>query len=275
MDKSITFFDTEIDPGTRKILDIGAIKSDGSRFHKGSLKEFAGFLSGSGFVCGHNIIAHDMKYVGAAIDSAQISRSHVIDTLYLSPLIFPKKPYHSLLKNDKLQTEELNNPLNDSEKAKELFDSECAGFGALDDDLKEIYWLLLGNTQEFRGFFNFTGYNPSKNAGVPSFIKGLQNIFRSDASSECAEKIRKRFRNEVCTNADIGRMVRESPVALAYSLALIGTLDQNPSVKSVTPPWVLHNYPEVEQLIFLLRNNPCKEGCQFCDSSLVRIRFFP
>ena len=267
MDKSITFFDTEIDPGTRKILDIGAIKSDGSRFHKGSLKEFAGFLSGSGFVCGHNIIAHDMKYVGAAIDSAQVSRSHVIDTLYLSPLIFPKKPYHSLLKNDKLQTEEMNNPLNDSEKAKELFDSECAGFDARDEDLKEIYWLLLGNTQEFRGFFNFTGYNPSKNAGVPSFIKGLQNIFRSDASSECAEKIRKRFRNEVCTNADIDRMVRESPVALAYSLALIGTLDQNPSVKSVTPPWVLHNYPEVEQLIFLLRNNPCKEGCQFCDRS--------
>ncbi|HWQ43658.1 MAG TPA: hypothetical protein VN456_16720 [Desulfosporosinus sp.] len=29
-----------------------------------------------------------------------------IDTLFLAPLLFPAKPYHKLLKDDKLQTED-------------------------------------------------------------------------------------------------------------------------------------------------------------------------
>jgi len=44
--------------------------------------------------------------------------------LFLSPLLFPEKPYHRLLKDDKLQPEELNNPVNDSKKAEELFYDE-------------------------------------------------------------------------------------------------------------------------------------------------------
>ena len=54
-----------------------------------------------------------------------------IDTLYLSPLLFPHRPYHALLKDDKLQTDELNNPLNDSIKAMQLFYDEVNAFHAL------------------------------------------------------------------------------------------------------------------------------------------------
>lgn len=39
-----------------------------------------------------------------------------IDTLCLSPLLFPMRPYHALIKDDKLQSDSLNNPLNDSIK---------------------------------------------------------------------------------------------------------------------------------------------------------------
>jgi ATP-dependent DNA helicase RecQ len=37
-----------------------------------------------------------------------------IDTLPLSPLLFPKKPYHRLIKDDKLFSDQLNNPINDA-----------------------------------------------------------------------------------------------------------------------------------------------------------------
>ena len=57
-------------------------------------------------------------------------------TLYFFPLLFPTKPYHALLKDDKLQSEDMNNPLNDSIKAKDLFYDEIAAFQQIDEELK-------------------------------------------------------------------------------------------------------------------------------------------
>jgi ATP-dependent DNA helicase RecQ len=123
---SIAFIDTEIEPKSRKILDIGGVKDDGNSFHSNSITDFITFLRGTQFVCGHNIFNHDLKYIQKAVHDAGINSSNIIDTLYLSPLLFPTKPYHALLKDDKLQTEERNNPLNDSIKAKDLFFDEVA-----------------------------------------------------------------------------------------------------------------------------------------------------
>lgn len=67
-------------------------------------------------------------------------KNKAIDTLYLSPLLFPKRPYHSLVKDDKLQIEELNNPVNDSLKAKELFEDEVNAFFSLPLHLRQIYF---------------------------------------------------------------------------------------------------------------------------------------
>ena len=134
----IAFIDTEIEPKSRQILDIGGVRSDGCEFHKKSFSEFVSFLSGTQFVCGHNILNHDIKYIGSALQDAGINPADVIDTLPLSPLLFPTKPYHALLKDDKLQTDEVNNPLNDSIKARYLFHDEIAAFQRKDDLLKEI-----------------------------------------------------------------------------------------------------------------------------------------
>ncbi|XHR98017.1 DEAD/DEAH box helicase [Mucilaginibacter sp. UC70_90] len=37
---------------------------------------------------------------------------------------------------------------------------------------------------------------------------------------------------------------------------------------SITPPWVLKNYPDVERIMFLLRNMPCLSGCSYCNQAL-------
>ena len=69
----ITFIDTEIEPNSRKILDIGAIQGNGNYFHKNSTSEFIQFLQGTEFICGHNIFNHDVKYIGRAIKTMQES----------------------------------------------------------------------------------------------------------------------------------------------------------------------------------------------------------
>ena len=59
----IAFIDAEVDPRNGKVLDIGGIRSDGLRFHGSSMTDFAGFLRGAEYVCGHNILNHDLKYL--------------------------------------------------------------------------------------------------------------------------------------------------------------------------------------------------------------------
>ena len=71
MNKKIVFLDTEVGVADKIIHDIGAVCSDGAVFHASSLHDFVKFISGVGFVCGHNIIHHDLKYIGDAFDSAK------------------------------------------------------------------------------------------------------------------------------------------------------------------------------------------------------------
>lgn len=244
----IAFIDTEIDPYSRKILDIGSIKEDGSSFHNASLAAFIQFLEGVAYVCGHNIINHDLKYVGEVLQDTGIDSTHVIDTLYLSPLLFPAKPYHALLKDDKIQSEEVNNPLNDSKKTRDLFYDEIAAFKERDETLQEIFYLLLKDKKEFKSFFHFLSYT-SVNVDIEALI-------------------RLKFRNEICEHADLSGMVAAHPIELAYSLSLIHSFNRYPQAHSITPPWVLKNYPEVERIMLRLRNRPCVGGCSYCDRAL-------
>lgn len=245
---SIAFIDTEINPKSEEVLDIGGIKADGSSFHKASLDEFGRFLDGVQFVGGHNIFNHDINYIGEIVRKAGIDRANIIDTLYLSPLLFPTKPYHALLKDDKLQSEEMNNPLNDSIKAKDLFYDEVAAFKQTDETFQRIYWMLLHDKEEFQGFFRFIQYRSE--SGNPE------------------ELIRAKLKNEICDGADLTKIISEHPVGLAYCLSLINSFIRHKKIHSITPPWVLKNYPEVERIMFHLRNRPCICGCGYCNNAL-------
>ena len=246
--KSIAFIDTEIEPNSRKILDIGSVKGDGSSFHKTSVAEFIQFLKGTQFICGHNILNHDIKYIGNALNDAGVNSANIIDTLFLSPLLFPTRPYHALLKDDKIQSEDMNNPLNDSIKARDLFNDEISTFKQANETLKQIFYLLLNDKKEFHSFFRFIEYTSARN--------------------DIEELIRQKFQNEICEQVDLKKIISEHPIELAYCLSLVSSFIEHKKIHSITPPWVLKNYPEVEQIMFRLRNKPCVRGCVYCNNAL-------
>ena len=242
--KSIAFIDTEIELKSQKILDIGGIRDNGNFFHSNSINDFITFLTGTEFICGHNILNHDIKYIQKALDEANINSSNIIDTLYLSPLLFPTKPYHALLKDDKLQSEDNNNPLNDSLKAKDLFHDEIAAFQQTDETIKQILYLLLNEKKEFRSFFHFINY--------------LSN----DVNLE--KIICEKFEDEICEQANFTKLISDQPIELAYSLVLINCQNRY----SITPPWVVRNYPGINNVMNALRNRPCLTGCAYCNRAL-------
>jgi ATP-dependent DNA helicase RecQ len=243
--KKIIFFDTEINPKSEKILDIGALAENGKTFHSNSLQDFAEFLSDAKYICGHNIIKHDLHYLEKHINDSYAGKFLIIDTLYLSPLLFPKKPYHRLVKDEKLQTNELNNPVNDSQKAKELFYDEVSAFNNLPEKFKQILFMLLQNETEFKQFFEYLSYNKKSEITLESIIQEY-------------------FRNKICSNTDLTNLIQNYPIELAYCLSLINCTDRN----SITPPWVLKSYPEIDRIIYLLRDKPCLIGCEYCNEVL-------
>ncbi len=240
----MVFVDVEVNPQSYRIEDFGAVREDGAVLHSGSKCEFATFISKCDTLCGHNIINFDLKYLNLT------GNYTIIDTLPLSPLLFPKKPYHNLLKDDKIQVDELNNPVNDAKKARDLFYDEVAEWNRLSEKKREIYCRLLKDTQEFRGFFCYLA--AAGNATVPQFME--QTI---------GSLIRTEYKGLICENANIEAIAKHYPVELAYALSLIGVDD----LVSMTPAWVMHSYPKVGNVMSFLKNTPCGK-CEYCKQRL-------
>ena len=245
----IAFIDTEVNPQTKKVADYGAVREDGAVLHSHSKADFDAFVSKCDTVCGHNIINHDLKY------TALRGNPTIVDTLFLSPLLFPKRPYHHLVKDDKLLVDELNNPVNDSMKARDLLNDEIAAWNQLSPDRQEIYYQLLHETDQFKGFFKYIGYASTLQQSL------LGRIFRGQP--DWGQLILKEFEGKICSHSDFETLVKQYPIELAYCLAVIGADD----IFSITPAWVIRNYPKVVNVMNLLCNTSCG-NCDYCHSRL-------
>lgn len=231
------FVDVEVGLKDKRIHDIGILRWDGAKYHSADKRAAISFLEDVDFVCGHNVIHHDMKY----LLGDEVQRWQLVDTLYVSPLLFPERPYHHLLKDDKLMNEQMNNPVNDCEKACDLLMDEIAKWKALPVAQRFIYATLLHDVPEFAGFL----------AMVDAEVCDETTL---------VEHIHTAYDGRICRHADLAAIIEQQPVELAFALALISTTERN----SITPPWVLHNYPNVENVVHRLRHTRCAEGCDYC-----------
>lgn len=235
------FIDVEVGLKDHKIHDIGALRYDKAIYHSPKKEGLKDFLKNTHFLCGHNIIHHDAKYLFPSKPCPQA----IVDTLYISPLLFPERPYHHLIKDDKLISEQMNNPVNDCEKAKNLLMDEIAQWKQLSEEKQKIFTSLLQDKAEFGGFLEMME--------APSY-----------PLNELAEAVHRAYEGKICLHADIDILCRTHSCELAYALALTDTTD----LHSITPGWVLHNYPEVEYVIRLLRHTRCTDGCPYCNKQL-------
>ena len=232
--------DLEIGFNDKKIHDIGAIRYDGAVYHKASKEKLFDFLHDIDFICGHNIIHHDAKYLFAD----RKCRWLLVDTLYMSPLMFPDRPYHRLVKDDKLISDDINNPVNDCVKAKDLLLDEIARWNSLPERKRNLFASLLQGQEEFEGFLSMVG--------ADYIHDGLSQV------------IFELYKGKICEHADMDWIIKQYPCELAYALALVDTTDH----RSITPGWVLRNYPEVEFVIKLLRQTPCHKDCAYCSTRM-------
>ena len=167
------YFDVEVDIKSNRIIDYGCVDERGRSFHDSGRKKFEKFVKKANFYCGHNVIKHDLKFINRT--NVIIPPSKCVDTLYWSALLYPQRPYHTLVKNDKLLPEDSNNPLNDSKSAMDLFSNEIDAFSKLDSNLQKIFYYLLKETDGFSAFFSYINYQ----AQVNDIMRLIYEVYES------------------------------------------------------------------------------------------------
>jgi ATP-dependent DNA helicase RecQ len=223
-----------------------------------ALPDLDAFGKDAKFVLGHNIFSHDLPFLKGMAPGLKILGLPVIDTLYLSPLAFPKNPYHRLVKDYKLVRSSLNDPLEDVRLALSVVNDQWESFSR-----------QAKNCPELLSFYRFC-FQKSRFGGFSG--QGLSEVFqllgaKSLADAREAGEIFKRLTEGIVCKpaiehafANIITAPEIAPVA-AYSLAWLQVAGSN----SVLPPWVRHQFPAVVPFLKKLRDIPCgNPNCAYC-----------
>ena len=176
-----------------------------------------------------------------------------VDTLRLSPLAFPRHPYHHLVKHYQdggLKRGRVNDPELDARLALEVFgDQRRALMRAPPDLLSAWHWLCTPKPEgEDRALNEFFG--EVRQSLRPSEREALAAIGGRLEGAACATHGR-----------EILAKPRECGWPLAYTLAWLSVAGGT----SVMPPWVRHQFPEAGHLVRRLRDLACAvPGCDWC-----------
>ena len=137
--------DLEVGKESDRIHAFGAVRGDSGRgmMHSGgslaaALEKLDRFAEGATFLLGHNLIEFDLPRLRAVKPDLQLLNLPVVDTLRLSPLAFPRNPYHSLVKHYQdggIRRGQLNDPELDAREALKVFAAQRRELAAAPPDL--------------------------------------------------------------------------------------------------------------------------------------------
>ena len=245
--ESCVLLDLETSPdGSR--LKVGAISGQEKVHFKGQFKQsdliqtLNSLCRDARFVLGHNILDHDLPLLRKHVPSLELLRLPVIDTLLLSPIAFPKNPYHRLVKDYKLVRTALNDPVADAENAATLFRDQCAVF----EELKQSDAPLVR-------FFAWT------------FAESMEPLFRALGIVAFNDQEAMVYFKEYATTFGCGYAAESINIqkreSAAYTLSWLRVAGAN----SILPPWVRYRFPEVVDIIRQLRETACADpNCSYC-----------
>ena len=252
--------DLEVVPNDGRIRAFAAIRPDtGQRMVwsggplRNALAELDSFAEGALFVLGHNLIAFDLPQLAAVNPGLNLLMLPAVDTLRISPLAFPRHPYHSLVKHYQdggLKRGQINDPELDARSALKLFSDERKALLAAPPDLMTAWHWLTTSDPEYADRAVDVFFSELRGASRPSDNEARAAISRRMENSACALQMRELLADET-----------KSDWPLAYTLAWLSVAGGN----SVMPPWVQHQFPEAGRLVSRLRDTACADrGCDWC-----------
>lgn len=252
--------DLEIGGHDGRIHAIGAVRADtderlllsGARLEDALLKLDA-IADGASFVLGHNLITFDLPHLAAVKPNLALLALPSIDTLRLSPLAFPRHPYHHLVKHYQeggLRRGRVNDPELDARLALDVFSDQRKALKQTEPDLIAAWHWLCTPEPEGADRALDELFGEIRQSSRPSEEEAQAAISRRLEDTACATHSR-----------EIMAKPRKLGWPLAYALAWLSVAGGN----SVMPPWVRHQFPEAGELVCRLRDVACADPeCVWC-----------
>ena len=258
--QSCLSLDLEVSKDSGHIRALAAVRTDSEQpfVHSGdglttALADLDNFADGTSFILGHNLIAFDLPTLEAAKTNLRLLKLPAVDTLRLSPLAFPRNPYHGLVKHYQdggIKRGRVNDPELDARIALALFADQQKALAKADSDLLTAWhWIC---TPEPTGV----------DRALDEFFFLLRKA-RRPTPAEARAAIVGRLQADTC-RTQVSEVVAHAGRfgwALAYALAWLSVAGGN----SVMPPWVRHQFPEAGRLVRRLRDVACTDPtCGWC-----------
>lgn len=250
LDKTVAI-DLEVHPADERLLAVGACRPGREAFRRDKvgeplvwLKEMAELADGAEYILGHNIIAHDLKWIERHDPTNPILQLKAIDTLVLAPLAFPQHPYHKLWKGYKPTPQSSNDPLRDAEAAVTFFGET---------------WEALRGNRHLQLLQSILQSDP-RTRGTGDALHFLSGHQRLDESA-MAEIVLREFAPYACQTqmeqALAGKNIPQAAWAFFIGWAPWSEGASRPA------PWVTYNFPEFLNLIDKIRGTSCGT-CAYC-----------
>ncbi len=252
--------DLEVGRADSSIHAIGAVRADTGRCltHSGgdlasALAQLDDLADGASFVLGHNLIAFDLPHLKAAQPHLRLLKLPAVDTLRLSPLAFPRNPYHHLIKHYQdggLKRGQVNDPELDARLALDVFGDQWRALTKCSPELLTAWHWLSTPSPE----------------GIDRALDDLFGDLRSSCRPSAAEAqaaIEQRLEGAACAlqAREVAGQAAQYGWALAYALAWLSVAGGN----SVMPPWVRHQFPQAGRLVRRFRDTACTDSaCGWC-----------
>jgi len=219
---NIAYIDIEVVVNSGKIDRLGLFLNDIQKSTT-SINDIKAILEQNlpNFICGHNFIDHDSKFLAQTSLNPILSKTPIIDTLLLSMLLFVNKKIHKLDKPYKTEVNIENNPLGDAQETKSLFILLDKKFSNSESELQDIFVSLLFDNKYFNSYFRYKNL-ASNNVDIYEIIK-----------------------NKIYCNKENFEVIKSNyPTELAFVISYL-YLDNQAAISSV----ILIRYPKVVEVL--------------------------
>ena len=259
----VLFIDIELD-GRDRITELAAVR--GSRpavrcstpLLPRDVEALDRLASGALLVAGHNALAHDLPILAAQLPQLALLRLPAVDTLVLSPLAWPGRPFHRLVKPYKTVLSVENDPVADCLGSREVLGDAVRTLDTLASPTRPLLRLALGQLGHdkpwaggFAALFDALGVAACP---VPTALSLAADVLHEHV---CA-----RAMGSLLTDHLRGRL---DLVPLAFAVRWIEAAGPGNAHSAVLPAWVRHTWSQTPLLLDRLRSRDCgAPDCTWC-----------
>lgn len=250
------FIDLEV-TGER-VTSIGLVRGDRHLRVDGTgrsaMMQVRDFATGARLIIGHNAWDHDRRIIDALSELAPLHALPMLDTLPLSVIAFPQRPYHALVKDYRLVRSSLSDPVEDCRLCQQLLVDVSNALR--NPNVYQRFALAVLQQESTPDPDAMSLYSTFLGHDARPLVDCAQEAYRAAHGITCAPQL------TALMNA-VTRGERD-PVPAAYAMVWLSAAGSYSSL----PPWVANRYPEANEIINSLRDTSCgQSSCAWCQST--------